>query len=317
MPDSFGHSGMAILRTPVMAIKCSCLWKTAAVSVHLWSDVAMGDQRTAEKAALVQFGRELQRLRRSADLSQRELAKRTLISHQMLGAIERAERAPRKHFVERADKELDAHGALVRLRPGAVESYPYWFRGYVDLEAEVQVLHDFQSDAVPGLFQTEKYADAVLRAGWPPNDEKQVERLLKARMTRQKVLRRDPLPLLWVVIDESVLRRPIGSTEVMLAQLDHLTELGSRRHVRLQVLPFAKGVHAAMDGSFKVLEMSDGERLAYAEVPGSGRVITDAAEVEKCARRFGALQSLALSPDESVDFISRYKEEHRHGIDPF
>lgn len=278
----------------------------------------MGDQqKAAEKAAVVQFGRELHRLRRSADLSQRELAKRTLISHQMLGAIERAERVPRKHFVERADKELDAHGALMRLRPGASESYPNWFRGYVELEAEAHALHDFQADAVPGLFQTKEYAAAVLRAGWPPNGEKQVEHLLKARMARQKLLRRDPLPLLWVVIDESVLRRPVGSPEVMFAQLDRLVKLGSMPQVRLQVLPFVKGAHAAMDGSFKVLDMSDGERLAYAEVPGSGRVITDAAEVEKCARRFGALQSLALSPDESADFISQYKEAHHHGIDPF
>lgn len=136
-------------------------------------------------------------------------------------------------------------------------------------------------------------------------------------MARQKLLRRDPLPLLWVVIDECVLRRPIGSPAVMIAQLEHLIGLVHMPQMRLQVLPFTKGAHAAMDGSFKVLDMSDGERLAYAEIPGSGRVITEAAEVEKCARRFGALQSLALSPDESADFIARYKEAHRHGIDPF
>jgi len=220
----------------------------------------------------------------------------------MLGAIERAERVPRKHFVERADKELDAHGALMRIRPGAPESYPNWFRGYVELEAEAHALHDFQADAVPGLFQTKEYAAAVLHAGWPPSGERQVEHLLKARMARQKLLRRDPLPLLWVVIDESVLRRPVGSPEVMFAQLDHLVKLGSMPQVRLQVLPFAKGPHAAMDGSFKVLDMSDGERLAYAEVPGSGRVITDAAEVEKVhagSERFSRWRFLRTSPQTS------------------
>lgn len=265
----------------------------------------------------MQFGQELQRLRKAADLSQRELAKRTLISHQMLGAIERAQRVPRKHFAERADKELGAHGALARLRPGAQENFPHWFRRYVDLEAEAEAIHDFQSDAVPGLFQTKDYARAVLSAGWPPNGQQRTERLLSARVARQKLLERDPLPLLWTVIDESVLRRPVGSKEIMLAQLSHLLELACRPHIRLQVLPFTKGAHAAMDGSFKVLDMSDGDHLAYAEIPGSGRVISDADEVKQCSLRFGALQSLSLSPDESVDFISRYKEAHRHGIDPF
>lgn len=72
-----------------------------------------------------------------------------------------------------------------------------------------------------------------------------------------------------------------------------------------------------MDGSFKVLDMSDGESLVYSETPGSGQVITDTTEVAKCALRYGALRSLALSPDESIDFITRYKEEHAHVIRPF
>ncbi|MEV2277989.1 helix-turn-helix transcriptional regulator [Nocardiopsis sp. NPDC049922] len=278
----------------------------------------MGDaQKTAHKAALVQFGQELQRLRKAADLSQRELAKRTLISHQMLGAIERAERAPRKTFAECADKELGAKGALARLRPGAKESYPTWFRHYVDMEAEARAIRDFQVDAVPGLFQTKDYARAVLGAGWPPNHHEKTERLLTARMARQDLLKRDPAPLLWVVIDEGVLRRPVGSRHIMMAQLDHLVELGGRSHIRLQVLPFARGAHPAMDGSFKVLDMSNGEHMVYAEIPGSGRVLTDAEEVELCSQRFGALQSLSLAPDESLDFISRYKEAHSRGIDPF
>ncbi|WP_236567824.1 MULTISPECIES: Scr1 family TA system antitoxin-like transcriptional regulator [unclassified Nocardiopsis] len=90
-----------------------------------------------------------------------------------------------------------------------------------------------------------------------------------------------------------------------------------RPRIRLQVLPFAKGVHAAMDGSFAVLDMSGGEHLVYAEIPGSGRVTADTDEVERCTLRFGVLRSMSPSPDESIDFISRYKEAHSHGIAPF
>lgn len=274
-------------------------------------------RKTVTKAALVQFGSELQRLRQSADLSQRELAKATLISHQMLGAVERAERSPRRSFAEKADEVLSARGALLRLWPGGQEGYLRGFKEYVELEREARVIHDFQTQVVPGLFQTRDYAGAVLSASWPPSGDKEVERLVTTRVARQQILEQEQPPLMWVVIDESVLRRPVGSREVMITQLERLLELATRSCIRLQVLPFAKGVHAAMDGSFKVLDMGGGEQLAYAEIPGSGRVTTDVNEVEQCTLRFGALRSLSLSPDESVDFISRYKEAHSHGIDPF
>lgn len=103
----------------------------------------------------------------------------------------------------------------------------------------------------------------------------------------------------------------------MGGQLDRLVELADKPYVRLQILPFAKGAHAALDGAFTVLEMGDGDRFSYSETPGAGRVTAGAVEVEQCVLRFGVLRSLALSPDESVDFISRYKEAHNHGIDPF
>lgn len=273
--------------------------------------------KAAEEAELAQFGQELHRLRKTADLSQRELAKRTLISYQMLGAIERAERAPRKQFVELADKELDAQGALIRLRPGMRESYQRWFRRYVDLEREAKVIHDFQADAIPGLFQTKCYAQTVLSAGWPPIDAKQGESELSARLARQKVLSRDHAPLFSAIIDEGVLRRAVGSKEIMVGQMERLVSLSQEAHIRIQVLPFHAGAHAAMNGSFKLLVMNGGARLAYAEIPSSGRVISDSEDVEQYSLWFGALQSLSLSPNESVDFISRYKEEHSRGIDPF
>ncbi|WP_444962770.1 helix-turn-helix domain-containing protein [Nocardiopsis sp. M1B1] len=265
----------------------------------------------------MQFGNELRRLRGAADLSQRELAKATLVSYQMLGAMERAERAPRKSFAEKADEVLGARGALMRLWPGGQEGYPQGFKEYVELEQEARAIHDFQTQAVPGFFQTRDYARAVLSAGWPPTDGEEVERLLDTRVARQQMLEREQPPLMWSVLDESVLRRPVGTRDVMIAQLGHLLELAARPRIRLQVLPFAKGAHSAMDGSFAVLDMSGGEHLAYAEIPGSGRVTADTDEVEQYTLRFGVLRSMSLSPDESVDFISRYKEAHSHGIDPF
>lgn len=276
-------------------------------------------RKSVEKTDLERFGSELQRLRRAADLSQRELAAATLISHQMLGAVERAERAPRKSFAKKADDVLGASGALFRLWPGNgdQEGYPRGFKEYVDLERKAKAIHDFQAQVVPGFFQVPEYARAVLSAGWPPSEESEIERLLGTRVARQQMLVREQPPLMWSVLDEGVLRRPVGDLEVMSAQLAHLVELAAQPRVRLQVLPFSKGVHAAMDGAFTILDMGGGENLAYTESPGSGCVTADFDEVEKCVARFGVLRSLSLSPNESVEFISRYKEAHSHGIDPF
>ncbi|WP_230480161.1 helix-turn-helix domain-containing protein [Nocardiopsis kunsanensis] len=283
----------------------------------MWSAEAMASGgKSTSKAALVRFGNELQRLRRSADLSQRELAKGTLISHQMLGSIERAERGPRRAFAEKADQVLGARGALVRLWPGDQEGYPHGFKEYVELEQEARVIHDFQTQVVPGFFQTPDYARAVLGASWPPIEEAELERLLATRVDRQKMLERRKPPLIWSVLDESVLRRPVGTFEAMEAQLDRLVALAAKPHIQLQILPFAKGVHPALDGAFTALDMGSSEHLAYAEMPGTGRVTAATDDVEQCTLRFGVLRSLALSPDESVDLISRYKEAHRHGIDP-
>ena len=274
-------------------------------------------KKTISKSELVRFGSELQRLRQTADLSQRELAKATLISHQMLGAVERAERTPRKSFAAKADEVLGARGGLLRLWPGNQDGYPRGFKEYVELEQEAISIQDFQAQVVPGFFQTSEYARAVIGASWPPISEKELVRLLANRVSRQNMLERERPTLVWSVLDESVLRRPMGCRETMGGQLDRLVELADKPYVRLQILPFAKGAHAALDGAFTVLEMGDGDRFSYSETPGAGRVTAGAVEVEQCVLRFGVLRSLALSPDESVDFISRYKEAHNHGIDPF
>lgn len=264
----------------------------------------------AKKEAQVNFGRELLRLRTLADISQRELARHTAVSHQMVGCIERAERFPRKVFAEMADAALNAHGALVELWPGSRQSHPHWFKEFLELEAEARMIQSFDVQALPGFFQTEDYASTVLGASWPPLDPTELGHLLSARMKRQRMMERDRPPLLTVVLEETVLRRPIGGVDVMTAQLDQLETTAKNPFVQIQVLPFDRGVHPALDGAFVLLDMGKGERLAYVEGPGSGQVIANPAEVEEYEQRFGTLRTLALSPAESLNLIARYKEEH-------
>ncbi|OLT24899.1 XRE family transcriptional regulator [Nocardiopsis sp. CNR-923] len=174
----------------------------------------------------------------------------------------------------------------------------------MELEAKAQIINEFQAQAIPGLLQTEGYARAVMSAAFPPPVPHDIDEMLNARLERQQILDRDRPPLTLFVVDEGVLRRPASGKSVMREQYKHLMAKAELPYVQLQVLPFDRGVHAAMDGSLVLLTMTHTESLVYAETPGSGQVISDSQIVADCHQRFGALRSLALSPAESLDFIA-------------
>ncbi|WP_322759269.1 helix-turn-helix transcriptional regulator [Frankia sp. Cr2] len=138
---------------------------------------------------------------------------------------------------------------------------PRWFEVYVGLEAEASSIAKFEALLVPGLLQTADYARAVMRAAprQPPNPD--VERAIELRLGRQAVLSTDPVPDLWVVIDEAVIRRVVGGPTVMRAQLDHLRRVSTRPNVTIQVVPFTGGAHAGMDSPFTLLGFSDADNL--------------------------------------------------------
>jgi hypothetical protein len=158
---------------------------------------------------------------------------------------------------------------------------------------------------VPGLLQTDDYARAILRAGRPRDTDEQIERHVAARMARQAILGRKYPPLLWVVLDEAALRRPVGGCEVMRAQLVRLVEASASPHVVVQVLPFDLGEHAGMAGARVIVRLPGEDDIVYVEGPGSGQFIGTPEHVADCALRFDLLRATALSPDESVALIRR------------
>ncbi len=188
--------------------------------------------------------------------------------------------------------------------PGAKRTQPWWLEQFVELEAKARVISEFQPQAVPGLLQTEGYARVIVSSSFPPLAEEETERRLEGRLQRQQVLSRPDPPLALFVLDEGALRRPVGGKEVMKEQCLKLVEKAQLPHVQLQVLPFERGAHSAMNGPLVLLNMTHAESLVYAEAPGSGQVIMDAQVVADCHQRFGALRGLALSPAESLDFIA-------------
>lgn len=149
--------------------------------------------------------------------------------------------------------------------PGAMSGWwrayddvvPDWLRDYLALEQAAGVIRTYEVQLVPGLLQTEAYARAIMRLGHEGAPPEEIERRVELRMRRQEILYRGGPPRLWAVLDEAVLRRPVGSPAVMRAQLTQLMELSARPNVKIQVLPFHVGGHPAIGGPVTVLRMPE------------------------------------------------------------
>jgi transcriptional regulator with XRE-family HTH domain len=252
------------------------------------------------------FGRQLKLLRTRAGLERAEFGRRLGYSADTVASIEQGRRIPQARFIERADEVLRAGGVLTALKEEVGKAqYPAFFRDMARLEARATALNVYAVYAVPGLLQTEDYARAVFHMQRPLLADEVIEQRLEARMVRQKILSRRPAPLLSFVIEEAVLRRPIGGPKVMRETLEQILVTGQSRNVEVQVMPIDREDNAALGGPFSLIDTDKGQRLAYAEVQDHSRLYTDAAYVRTLEARYGILRSQALTPSESVAFIEQ------------
>jgi transcriptional regulator with XRE-family HTH domain len=182
---------------------------------------------------------------------------------------------------------------------------------YVGLEAAADAIHAYEALVVPGLLQTEDYARAMIHAARPDIDEAEVEKRVRVRIGRQSLLTQDDPLDLWVVLDEAVLRRPVGGPGVMRRQLDHLTMVAELPNVTLQVLPFSAGAHAGMDGTFAILLFQErsNEDLVFSANAAGGLFLEKDDELQRYAFIFDYLRSSALRPPESVAMIAQMAKE--------
>lgn len=136
---------------------------------------------------------------------------------------------------------------------------PTWFEAYVGLEEAAMQIRSYEIQFVPGLLQTGDYARAVSLLGHPNAPAREIDRRVGLRLARQAVLTRPSPPNIWVVLDEAVLRRPIGGIEIMRAQLRNLIDVAQRPNVTVQVIPFQTGGHAAAGGPFSILRFAESD----------------------------------------------------------
>jgi transcriptional regulator with XRE-family HTH domain len=194
-----------------------------------------------------------------------------------------------------------------------LDKYPAQFKNYALLEQKAVGLCLYATLVVHGLFQTEEYARALIGGGYPPLSGERVGELVEARMARRALFDREPVALVEVVLEESVLRRTIGSKEVMRGQMRHLAECARRRNVTLQVLPLdcgLSGEHAGAHSELTLVETPQHDHLVYLEAQDESLLIKDPAKVSTCAQRYAKIRAQALGPRESLGLIERLAGEH-------
>ncbi|MEV0010601.1 helix-turn-helix transcriptional regulator [Streptomyces sp. NPDC047973] len=260
----------------------------------------------SENGVAVAFGRQLKLLRTRAGLDRVEFGKRVGYAAQSVASFEQGRRIPQPGFVDKADRVLEAGGLLAALKEELARSqYPAFFRDMAGLEAKAAGLCVYGLYAIPGLLQTADYARAGFELERPLLDEEDIELGVSARMARQAIYDRSPAPLLSFIVDESVLRRPIGGWPTLHGQLEQVLRIGQKRNVEIQVMPLDREDHAALGGPFTLIDMAQGQRLAYAEVQGDSRLYTNRDMVRELEARYGIIRSQALTPRESMEFVAK------------
>jgi transcriptional regulator with XRE-family HTH domain len=188
---------------------------------------------------------------------------------------------------------------------------PGWFETYLGLESAATAIRSFDIQFVNGLFQTGDYARAVTQLGHKTAPAGEVDHRVALRVARQDLLTRPEPPAIWSVMDEAVLRRPVGGSAVMRAQLEHLTQIAAMPHVTLQVIPFARGGHAGASGSFTVLRFAERDLpdVVYIEQLTSAIYLDQRPDVEHYLEVVDELSGEALTPAATARFIEQVAKE--------
>ncbi|UVS80857.1 Helix-turn-helix domain protein [Actinokineospora sp. UTMC 2448] len=278
------------------------------------TNVARGHSPTVRRRRLAS---ELRRFREAANLTIDEVGEKLECSASKISRIETGHVGvtPRdvRDMSELYGIDTDRREALVQLarearQKGWWHAYTEVFTGaFVGLEAEAASLRAHQALLVPGLLQTEDYTRAVIQAIRPDAGAAEIDKRVRGRLARQRLLTDPHPPEYWAVIDEAVLHRVVGGPKVMRAQLLRMADAAALPHVTLQVVPFGTGAHAGMEAPFLILgfpEPADPD-VVYVESTSTGTYLEQPSDVRRYTLMFDHLRAAALRPEDTVDLIRR------------
>ncbi|MFF0729222.1 DUF5753 domain-containing protein [Streptomyces sp. NPDC004134] len=260
----------------------------------------------------VRLGRRLRRLRERRGLSLRQLSERVGgYSHSYLGRVELGEQLPSEALVNALDEFFDTDGVLAELLELAHDTMiPDYSRKAFSKEPQAERIQVFNSSVVPSLLQTPEYMRAAFQGVLLGESEEQIGERVAFRVKRQRILDRQEPPYYWGIMDESALKRQIGGTQCMAAQIKHLVQIAVRPYATVQILPFARGAHPIMGGSLTLHTLPDGATIAVVESFDSGEPVESPRRVLELTQKFDTARSLALTKGESLDLIHAYAKEY-------
>ncbi len=261
-----------------------------------------------ESAAVLRtIGRVVKSCRERKGLTQAELGTAIGYSEEQVSSVERGRRAPSEVFLEKADRVLGAGGLIAGLKKDAEEArFPKKVRDLAKLEARAVEICTYDNSVVNGLLQTAEYLKAVFGSRRPAFTEEEVERLVAARLARQRIIgEKGMIPAFNFVQDEAALRRPVGGKMVLRRQLERLLEIGQMRNVEVQVLPLDREDNAGLDGPFHLLRLKEGTTVGHTDIQLVSRLISDRREVQILELRYGIIRAQALTPRESLAYIEK------------
>jgi transcriptional regulator with XRE-family HTH domain len=293
----------------------------------------MSESVTGSTVPRRQLGRHLRELRNGQRLTVRAAAERLEWSEAKIWRIETGQTALRSLDVEQICRIYGAPGdlteALMALAKetkakGWWQAYgdvvPEWFDVYIGLEEAASGICNYESELVPGLFQTEEYARTVVKVHNPGEDEDEIDRRVHLRVARQALVHRTTAPpQLRVILNEGILRRPVGGPEVMAQQLDRLAEMSDLANVSLRVVSFGAGMNDGLvTGPFIILRFPlngdgmDSEPPTVYQDGFTGALYLDKSyEVERYATAFENIWNTSLDEASSQQLIHLAAEELR------
>lgn len=245
--------------------------------------------------------------RTAAGHTQRSLGDVSTLGEQTIASIEQGRRRLMPDVAREFDELLDTKGALgeaVRHMP-EVDLVPLWAEEFLEREREAIAISSYQNQVLPGLLQTDAYAEAVFRSRVPVYDEDEIARLVAGRVERQTILHRQKAPITSFVVWEPVVHAPLGGQAVRTEQLRHLRACSELPGLMLQILPLERTSHAGLNGSFVLLETPEHQRLVYAETQRGSQLVADQDEVAILNQKYAMLRSQALTPEDTRDLMDR------------
>lgn len=249
------------------------------------------------------YGDWLKAQREAEGLTQQQLADLVIMTRSHIAHIEAGRRVPSKEDARRLDAALNTGNVLSSFLPEQHAAVADYFETARQLEQQAVMIREFALSYVPGILQTERYARAVLGLSFPPVGDEERDRRVVTRLERAKVLDDPVTPVVWVLLDEAVLRRLIGGPDVMVEQVRHLVRLAESGRIQVHVLPFALGVHPLLSNMLTLMWFEDQPPLAYGEGLHMGRIHDAPAVVQDLQHRYDFALGNALPLKESLALL--------------